>query len=434
MVWLFQSPNSRRFANVVAGIGLVAVIATVLAIPFRHWQTERAFQAAAESFRKSRLAEARSLLDGYLQRQPNSFAGNLLMARISRRAKYYNEAEVYLDICEVLPGPAESVELERCLIRAQQGDLAWEKLLWSQARQRPDQAVDIFEALAHGYRKNYLLKKMRSCLDAWIDQEPNFHALLERGWVREREMDYHGAVSDYQRARTVDKDRDAESRVRAAQAMLFLKQAAEALQELEPLAQQRRSDPKVGLAFSQAWIRLGQPEKGRQLLDELLEAHPHEFAILLERGRLALEQEGADKAEHWLRLALKQMPHDYQAVFSLTQALKRQNKVAELASLQVKLKNLEADMNLMADLTTRLQTRPSDPSLRCEIGTLFFRSGEDREALLWLKSALRSDPNHAATHEALARYYERIGQSAVAARHRQQANSGSSAPASAPPP
>jgi hypothetical protein len=108
-------------------------------------------------------------------------------------------------------------------------------------------------------------------------------------------------------------------------------------------------------------------------------------------------------------------------VFALSQALQRQQKLAEHAKLQKKLKELEADMNLMADLTARLQGRPMDPDLRCEIAKIFLRSGEDREAYLWLKSALRVDPRHAASHLAMAQYYERNNLPVVAAGHRQQA-------------
>lgn len=418
---LSRSLGGRRWLKGFAAVCLLAVIASGLAVPFRQWQAERAFAAAAEAFQQSRLMEARDLLESYLQAQPNSFDGHLLMARVSRRAKFLDEAAIHLDICEILPGPASEIELQRYLIETQQGDLARETHLWSQARQRPDLAPEIFEVLAHAYQKNYLIKRMRQCLDAWIESDKSARAFLERGWVRERDLDYHGAVADYRQARELDQEVAGESRLKAAQALLFLKQPAEALAELEPLADRKLADPKVGLAYAQSLIRLGRTDEGRQLLDVLLAAQPREFAVVLERGRLELDQGDIARAEAWLRQAVERMPHDHQAVFSLSQALRRQNKLAEYGKLQKTLKTLEADINLIAELTGRLQGRPMDPSLRCEIAKVFLRSGEDREAYLWLKSALRLDPKHVATHVALAEYYERNNLPAVAAGHRRQA-------------
>lgn len=407
--------------KLLAAILLIALIGLGLAVPYRHWRAEADFAASESAYRDWRLVEARESLNSYFEVQPNSFAGHLLMARISRRAKYYDEAGVHLDICEILPGPVEDIALERDLIQAHQGDLTRESSLLSRVRQRPDRSAEILEALARAYQKNYLLKRMRSCLDAWIEQDQNARAFLERAWVLERDLDYHGAVADYRKARALDAGVADEARLKAAQALLFLKQPAEALDELQALADQKLADPKIGLAFAQALLQVGRADDARQLLDALLHKHPREVAIVLERGRLELEQGDAARAEPWLRQAVDRLPHDHQAVFALSQALQRQRKLAEHAKLQVRLKSLEADMKQMNELTARLQSRPQDPNLRCEIAKLFLRSGEDREAYLWLKSALRLDAQHAAAHLALADYYERNNQPAVASGHRRQA-------------
>ncbi|MBM4068374.1 MAG: tetratricopeptide repeat protein [Planctomycetes bacterium] len=421
-------PACGRWRTWLAALVLLALTAVGLAVPYRHWRAEASFAAAEDAYRNARLVEARERLAAYLQSQPNSFAAHLLMARISRRARYYDEAAIHLDICEILPGPADEVTLERDLIQTQQGDLAREAALWSQARRRPNLAPDIFETLAQAYQKNYLLKRMRHCLDSWIALDKNARAHLERGWVREREQDHHGAVADYRQARELDAAAAREARLKAGQALLFLKKPVEALAELEPLADEKTADPKIGLALAQAWHRLGRTDDARILLDALVQEHPQEFAIVLERGRLELEQGDAARAETWLRRAVEQMPHEHSAVYALSQALQRQKKLAEQAKLQKRLKDLEADMDLMADLTARLQNHPADPALRCEIAKIFLRSGENREAYLWLKSALRLDPKHAASHLALAQYYERINLPAIAAGHRQQAGKGRPTP------
>jgi Flp pilus assembly protein TadD len=44
------------------------------------------------------------------------------------------------------------------------------------------------------------------------------------------------------------------------------------------------------------------------------------------------------------------------------------------------------------------------------MGELFLRNGREQDGLRWLRSALREQPDHGPTRQALAAYYERKGQ------------------------
>jgi tetratricopeptide (TPR) repeat protein len=406
----------------VGALGLLVIIVLSLAVPFRYWKAEANYRTAVEHLRKDRLVLARDYLTKYLDVHPNSFVGHLLLAQISRRAHRYGEAEIQLDICEILPGPAEDIQLERLLSVVQKGDLAGAESLWSRAKQYPDQAGEIYRALSQGYRKNYLLINMRRCLDAWLELEPgNEQALLQRGWVRERQNDYPGALEAYQQALEAAPDCH-DARLRKAQALLFLKRPREALNDLETLWQINSADPEVGLALVQCWLGLARMEEAGNLLDELVQKNPKEFPLLLEKGRLALEQGQLEQAESWLRRAVERMPRDQQAHYHLSLALARLGKKKEAEQFRARLKEIEADLELMSQLTARLQKQPSDPDLRCEIGKVFLRAAEDQEALLWLHSALRADPSHAPSHLVLAQYYEQHRQPELARRHRKKAS------------
>jgi Tfp pilus assembly protein PilF len=72
----------------------------------------------------------------------------------------------------------------------------------------------------------------------------------------------------------------------------------------------------------------------------------------------------------------------------------------------------------MGELTEKLQKARHDPDIRSAIGRIFLRSGEEREGLAWLKTVLRLHPRHAPTHQALADYYEKRRQLALAEHHR----------------
>jgi Tfp pilus assembly protein PilF len=151
---------------------------------------------------------------------------------------------------------------------------------------------------------------------------------------------------------------------------------------------------------------------------------------MLERGRLALEQSKHEEAENWLRQAVRLAPYDYQSNYSLFLCLNQRDKPDEAEEQQRRVGRIEADMKHMNELTDRLQSRPYDADMRCEIGRLFLRNGEGREGVLWLQSALQVAPDHRPTHQALAEHYEHEGKPDLAAPHRRvlRAPSGSAPP------
>ena len=74
----------------------------------------------------------------------------------------------------------------------------------------------------------------------------------------------------------------------------------------------------------------------------------------------------------------------------------------------------------MGEINKQLATAPRDPSLRYELGMILRRNGQEPKGLLWLASALREDPQHRPTLQALADYYEHIGQPRTAERYRKR--------------
>ncbi len=411
----------RAGARRVLAVGLLlAIILGSLSIPLRYWQATANYGAAEQSLAKGRFLQARDHLARYLDYEPNSPPGHFLMARVARRAGFLAEADVHLDVCDLLSGPTEESRLERHLANIQTGDLSGDELLWNEAKERPQHRAEIFRALSQGYRKNYLLEKMRRCLDAWLETEPvNAEALYRRGWVWERQGDYHAALDDYQRALTADSDFH-DARLRKAQALLFLRRSVEALEDLETLRRIKPDDPEAGLALAQCWTALGRSRDAQKFLDDLTVANPLDFPLIFEQGRLALEQGRLDKAEGWLRRALARLPRDHKALYTLSLILSRQGKKHEAEQIRTRIEHVEADLERMTQLTDQLQKRPSDPDLRCAIGKLFLRSGEKQEAVLWLKSALRANPAHVPSHEALAQHYD-AQNPGLALHHRRQA-------------
>src|SRR5262249_43463495 len=150
------------------------------------------------------------------------------------------------------------------------------------------------------------------------------------------------------------------------------------------LSEQSPRDPAPGLGVAQCEMQLGRSGEAKKLLDQLAADHPQEYQVVFERGRFALETGRGREAETWLRQAVALAPDDYQANFSLSKCLNQQGPSAEALTLRKRVKQIESDVVRIADLTEKLQSRPTDPALRCEIGELFFRIGEYKEGVFWL--------------------------------------------------
>lgn len=396
-------------------VPLLLVVGVGLSVPYRSWRIQERLRAARQALASRHLERAREHLLAYLEARPNSAEAHLLLARTARHAGRFDEAEVQLDVCQLLQAMPEEILLERALLTAQGGDLFQEKELWEQVAAGHPESALILEALARGYRKNYLLQPMLDALRAWLEREPGcVEALLLRGWVHEQQKDYPYAVEEYRRAVAADPGHE-EARVRLAQALVLLGNLTEAVGLFQELRRQRPADPRVGLGLAQCWRHRGRPQQARRLLEELVANNPGEFPLLLELGQLLVEEGDAVAGEVWLRKALKRSPHDYQAHHSLAVSLRQQGRHEEARKVLARVKELEADLSAMVKLTDALQQRPFDPGLRCEIGKLFLRSGEEQEGVLWLKSALRADPGHANAHRALAEYHEKLRRPALTA-------------------
>ena len=141
----------------------------------------------------------------------------------------------------------------------------------------------------------------------------------------------------------------------------------------------------------------------------------------MERGRIALHTGHAADAETWLRQALAVDPSDRRSSYLLYQCLRSQGKDDEAKKQKDQADRVLADLTRLGILFEELVRAPNDPALHYELGVLYSRNGEELKGVRWFFSTLKLDPNHKPAHEALAAYYERIGDKERAAEHRRQA-------------
>jgi predicted Zn-dependent protease len=200
--------------------------------------------------------------------------------------------------------------------------------------------------------------------------------------------------------------------------LLQTHRAREAEPHLDRLHQSRSSDPEVLLGLARCRLELGQIDQARQVLNDLLAAHPDDALALGERGMLELQTGRLDEAERCLRQATALVPYERSLVYSYVLALQQQNKKGEAAVWETRLERIDEDLKRISEVMQAIHAAPNDPAPRHEAGVILLRNGQEQEGLRWLANALQQNPNYQPAHEVLAEYYEKHHQLEKAAQHR----------------
>jgi tetratricopeptide (TPR) repeat protein len=356
-----------------------------------------------------------------------SAALHLKTARTARRAGLYPEAEHHLAECQRLQGGAEDASLplalERLLLLAQSGDIAEvEGALWQYVEQNKPQTPLVLEALARGYARVLRLSLAMNCLRRLLEREPNnVEALVTAGKIIEQgggEME--DALKYYRLALELDAERD-DARLNLAQ-ILLRDRPEEACAHFEYLLARQPDNAAVMLRLGQAQRILNETDRACQLLEAVLAKEPENAQALTELGRIALQAGKITEAEKLFRNAIASDPANRDAHYRLYQCLVQQpGKEPEAAQQIAACERVEADLARLGTIASKEMSRtPNDPQLYYEVGMFYLRYGKPDVGVRWLYRALKLNPAHQSSHQALADYFQRIGEREKAEQHRLQ--------------
>lgn len=351
-------------------------------------------------------------------------------ARTARRAELYPEAERHLAECQRLQGTADvsvPFALEHLLLQAQTGDLSEvEEALWKYVEQNPPHTTVVLEALARGYLRLLRPGAARRCTQMILQREPeNVDALVLHGRINESEGERQEAIKAYRRALELDPRRDS-ARQNLAQLLIQDHYSEEARALFEEVVARNPNNREAMLGLARAQRILGEPEKARALLEAVLAQDPENAKALTELGTLAFASGQTEEAERLFRRAIAIDPVNRTAHHELYRCLAQQRGREEEAAAQIdRYERLEADLTRMGQIASKEMSKtPNDPRLHYELGMIYLRYGKPDVGVRWLSSALKLDPNHQPSHQALYDYYTRTGDVEKAARHRVHLHAG----------
>jgi tetratricopeptide (TPR) repeat protein len=405
----------RRWAVLVVVVGVLGGAAWFVGRSVWASSEQQAAQRALEQYD---FEEALEHLENCLRVWPSSATIRSQAARTARRAGLLDRAEEHLLVCEK-KGITPDTALEQSLLLAQRGELLEvETMLHRLIQEDHPDVVLIIEALAQGYRQTRRMAETGSALEELIRRAPEHPwAYFWRGDIYEQIGRIPLAVPDYRRAVELLPHR-ARFRLRLVQSLLRFQKPAEAWPHIEELLRQSPADPEAILCAARCQRSLGRPEQALEYLERLLHEQPQHSEAWEERGLACSDQGDAAAALDSLQRAHALDPGKYTIGFSLFQELRRQGKVQEAARV---LQECEAGKREEEKLTA-LYNQASAPGTKAdvpyEIGVILMRRKATTAALSWFSEALRKDADHRPTHEALADYHQRMGNSEAAAYHR----------------
>jgi predicted Zn-dependent protease len=387
----------------------------------RYFPARSHLKAAREAIARHQWSEAREQLEECLRIWPDDPEIHLLAARIARHQDRPDDAEEHLDRYRQLQGgDTQAVKVERALLRLRRGDLAGtEQFLRDCVAHDDPDAAEILDALASALMRDYRVPEAHQCLDELVRRQPdNFDALVLRATTARSQSWHTVAVESLQKALDLRPEAH-EVRLSLARDLVSLGRYPEALKHLMYLREKQPDNLAVVFALARSLAGTGAKDRAVKLVDRLLAKDPNDWLLLSERGWLALELDRPKEAEDYLRRAHTGAPPDQTLLTRLADCLRLLGKHEEARRYREEADRLRADTLLALGLTKRIrEKKPRNPAVYYGLARVLLRLGKPGDALHFFHKALDRDPYHRPTHQALATFYAKAGNSAKANYHR----------------
>jgi tetratricopeptide (TPR) repeat protein len=416
--------NTFRKALVVVGIFVVVIGACPA---WRRVAFARHFAEAREKLAAKEFPAAIAEFEKAASWQPARADAAYWLAVSYRRSGKLDKVEDQLKKAERLGWNKDDVRRQRLLLKAQIGGFneveADLRELFAQDLD-DEAALEVYEALAHGYWASHRINDAVRCLDFWIKWRPR--DIDPRLLRAEAYTDFNDPTSAEKEYRTVLKVEPAHRGALLALGRLLLEQGRveAAAEQYQKCLAAKHETAEVFAGLAECEYRSGNADRAGELLARIdrdsMTPERHAQMLNLEAD-IKRFQKQPQEAVKLLKNAIDLWPHDsgihqslglsYAAVGDKENANRHLEKGREITARADRFNTLQR----------QVVSHPDSADLRGEIGDILQKQGLMSDAATWWRSALRIDPRHQVSHEGLASFYEAEGERELAAKHRQAA-------------
>lgn len=366
---------------------------------------ERRYQAALAKLARDDLFEAYSDLRGLVLEKPTDTGLLLNYARAARQNDRDNDALKALEDFQKHGGDASAAQLERRLLRLQQGAIPRAMSDVQAILQQPGIDLDLtLEALSRGCIVQARLFDALSLIDAWLTKHPT----RVRAWALKAEVMSELGFGFALTRNYADKALELNpGHVKGLllKTIMEAPEPAKARLLLMELHEREPENSHILVALAEACLSGNDFAAADDIagkLDALQRDAP--FTTFL-RARIALQRGDTARGEALLARILRKDKSKADVVAAYVDCLRLLGKQSEREQWQAHHENLTRARIKLAGIKESLGKHPDDLDLQCQFGACLLEMDRSTEGLQWLEEVLRHQPQHPEANAALAKFY-----------------------------
>jgi tetratricopeptide (TPR) repeat protein len=416
-------PSPRR--SRVRRWGVPIIVLVLVGVPI-WWGIDEvlargAYQRGQTSLLAGDYSTARKEFARCLKSWPHRAEVWFAAGRAARLQGDFKSADQYLMDAAALGELPERIVVEKSLMSVKRGEpfAAHERAFRIVLTHSSPSTSESLAVLASSYIGQFRLHDAESLTAVWCERWPDDAAawqyrtnVLER--LNRRELSRNASAEWVRLA-----PNDLAARLTHVRLMLENRASgADIALHLEWLRSAAMNDAEALQYRAKALEAEGNLEEAVGLLDRAIASSRTPVTPLTERARLELDRGRPQDAIRFARQAVAADASDLDAAFTLMRSFQQVGNTSEAANVEVKWKQLRADLDAAQAIGAKMLAQPYNADLRREMGELLIKNGRMDDGLRWLESALAITPDHAATHQYLANFYAKRGQRALSDQHR----------------
>jgi tetratricopeptide (TPR) repeat protein len=374
------------------------------------WKASRHWKQAGQALESRDFAQARLDLENYLAIHPAKAEARFLLARTLRRAGQFDKARTALARAARLDWVPEQIELEETLQQVQERGVhgsELERLTAYVYAGHPDARL-ILEAMVQGDRDNLRLDQARKWLNLWVERFPD--DWLARLWRAEHFQAFSHldeARTDYLKLLELRPDYDEAHLRLGLLALANRSNVAEAETHLKQYLARHPDHAEAELGLARVRRDQGDLDAAAAAVKKVLDRHVDHAEAALLGGTVEAELGRYETALPLLGRAEAGGADPQATHFQLARVLKQLGKAAEAEAHERRFQELQKAEPALEKALLALLHEPGDAARHFDVGRLYADTGRGAKAERYFLAALRIDPAHRPSHEALAEFYAR---------------------------